>query len=230
MAIYESQPAQRLNRLRKHISVPNPKYTTLSRRNDMTSPNLVFGAGGIGTTAKSFTYTWDDFDKVNSLLSTLRDLDVLELDSAASYPPGNPWNTETLLGEAKAGDKGFIIDTKVAAHGGNRLNDQGISSSIDRSLTLLGVEKVRTLYAHTPDLKTPIEETAAAFHKEYVAGKFERVYMNFPNLGISIDGRLARNLQLYHGASGRVARRLRRKRICETLGLSRALQCAYQSA
>ena len=176
MAIYESQFARRLDQLEKQLPVSDPERTTYSLTGSMSPPNVVFGAGGIGTTAKSFTYTWDDADKVESLLSTLRDLDVLELDSAASYPPGNPWNTETLLGEAKAGDKGFIIDTKIAAHGGNRLNDQGIASSIEKSLTLLGVEKVRTLYAHAPDVKTPIEETAAAFHKQYRAGKFERVY------------------------------------------------------
>ena len=141
----------------------------------MSTPNLVFGAGSIGTTAKSFTFTWDTPQAVSSLLSKLQSLDISELDSAAAYPPGNPWNTETLLGQAEAGNKGFIIDTKVAAHDGTRLNQQGISSSIDKSLALLGVKKVRTLYSHLPDLKTPIEETAAAFHEAYLAGKFEKV-------------------------------------------------------
>ena len=175
----------RLGQIGHHLSLsdsecakpPLKKSTTATLPNSkMSLPTLVFGAGGIGTTEKSFTFTWDDAEKVDSLLSTLKNLDVVELDSAASYPPGNPWNTETLLGEAKAGEKGFIIDTKIAVHGGNRLDEQGISSSIARSLELLGVAKVRTLYSHTPDLKTPVEETAAAFHKQCVAGRFERVY------------------------------------------------------
>ena len=141
----------------------------------MSAPNLLFGAGGIGTTANSFTFTWDTPEAVTLLLDTLQNLGITELDSASSYPPGNPWNTETLLGQAKAGERGFIIDTKVAPHDRRRLDEQGISSSIDKSLALLGVRSVRVLYSHAPDLKTPIEETAAAFHKQYLAGKFEKV-------------------------------------------------------
>lgn len=141
----------------------------------MSTPKLLFGAGGIGTTAKSFTFTWDTPGTVSSLLDTLQNLGITELDSAASYPPGNPWNTETLLGQAKAGEKGFVIDSKVAVHDGTLLNEQGISSSIDKSLALLGVSSVHGLYSHMPDLKTPIEETAAAYHKQYLAGKFEKV-------------------------------------------------------
>ena len=177
--------SNRLDQIKNHLATSDFERTTSLGTGNMSTPNIIFGAGGIGTTAKSFTYTWDDSDKVSSLLSTLRELDVLELDSAASYPPGNPWNTETLLGEAKAIDKGFIIDTKVAVHGGIRLDDQRISSSIDQSLALLGTDKVRTLYAHAPDVKTPIEETAAAFHKQYVAGKFERVCMRFFGLDLN---------------------------------------------
>ena len=137
--------------------------------------HLIFGAGGIGSTAKSFTFTWDTPEKVSELLSTLDRIGVRELDSAASYPPGNPWNTETLLGQSSAADKGFVIDSKVAAHvKGPTLHDEGIRTSIDRTLGLLGVTKIRTLYAHSPDSKTPLEDQAAAFDKQYRAGKFER--------------------------------------------------------
>lgn len=139
--------------------------------------HLVFGAGGIGTTAKSFTFTWDNPDKVSELLSALKKLDILELDSAASYPPGNPWNTETLLGQSKAAEKGFVIDSKIAAHTGPgpKLDEEHLAASVDRTLELLGVDKVRTMYAHAPDPETPLEDQAAAFHKQYTAGKFERV-------------------------------------------------------
>ena len=137
----------------------------------MSPPTLVFGAGGIGTTADNFTFTWGTPELVSSLLSTLKELGLVELDSAASYPSGNPWNTETLLGQAKAAEKGFIIDTKIRGS----LNDNMIPNSIDKSLSLLGIPRVRTLHAHMPDKTTPIEITAAAFDKEYKAGKFERV-------------------------------------------------------
>ena len=139
-------------------------------------PKIVFGAGGIGTTAKSFTFTFDTPEKVSALLSLLKDLDINELDSAASYPPGNPWNTETLLGLTKAAEKGFIIDSKVNWSPDKPfLDDVNIPASLDKTLALLGAPKIRTLYSHLPDLKTPIEETAAAYHKQYLAGKFERV-------------------------------------------------------
>ena len=139
------------------------------------TPTILFGAGGIGTTATSFTYTWETPEAANSLLQTLSSLHIQELDSAASYPPGNPWNTETLLGQAGVSDMDFAIDTKVAIHEGFALNDATIPASIDKSLVLMGVKKVRTLYAHVPDPSTPIEETAKAFHRQYLAGKFERV-------------------------------------------------------
>ena len=72
--------------------------------------------------------------------------------------------------------EGFVIDTKVEVRAGCRFDEQGISSSIDKSLALLGVYTVCVLYPHLPDLKTPIEVTAAPFHRQYLAGKFEKVY------------------------------------------------------
>ena len=144
--------------------------------NSIMPAHLVFGAGGIGTTAKSFTFTWDTPEKVSELLLVLDRIGVTELDSAASYPPGNPWNTETLLGQSKAAAKGFIIDSKVAVHGqGPKLHDSGVGASIDQTLELLGTSKIRTLYAHSPDPETSLEDQAAAFDKQYRAGKFERV-------------------------------------------------------
>ncbi|KAK3689232.1 NADP-dependent oxidoreductase domain-containing protein [Podospora appendiculata] len=143
-------------------------------------PHLVFGAGGIGTTANSFTFTWDTPEKVSELLNVLKKLDILELDSAAIYPPGNPWNTETLLGQSRAAEKGFIIDSKVfvkweADKPQPSLDENGISSSAARTLELIGADKLRTLYAHMPDKNTPLEETVLAFHKQFVAGKFDRL-------------------------------------------------------
>jgi aflatoxin B1 aldehyde reductase len=137
------------------------------------SPRINFGAGCIGHTDKSFTFTWGTPEAVNTLLAKLKSLDVLELDSAASYPPTNPWNTETLLGQSEAAAKGFIIDTKVLQLG--RLDDQNMTFSIDKSLRLLGTDCVRILYAHKPDPDTPLEETTAAFQEQFMAGKFKKV-------------------------------------------------------
>lgn len=136
---------------------------------------LVFGAGGIGGTEKGFTYKWDTAEKVSSLLDTLESLGFKELDSAAAYPPGNPWNTETLLGQSNAVERGFIVDSKVLGVRGPMLTDERIAASVDKTLQLIGAKKVRTLYAHFSDKHTPIEETAKAFDRQYREGKFERV-------------------------------------------------------
>lgn len=136
---------------------------------------LVFGAGGIGWTEKGFTYTWDTPEKVSSLLDTLEHLVLKELDSAASYPPGNRWNTELLLGQSKAVERGFVVDSKVVGAKGPMLTDERISASLDKTLQLIDAKKLRTLYAHFSDAHTPMEETAKAFDRQYREGKFERV-------------------------------------------------------
>ena len=141
----------------------------------MSPPKIIFGAGAIGTTAKSFTFTWDTPEKVASLLSQLEALGINELDSGASYPPGNAWSAETLLGKAKAVERGFIIDSKIASHETLILNDVTIPASIDRTLALLGTSRILSFSPHLPDPQTPVRETAAAYHKQYLAGKFEKV-------------------------------------------------------
>lgn len=140
------------------------------------APTLIFGAGGIGTTPTNFAYTWDTPEKVSALLLTLQKLQIIELDSAASYPPGNAWNTETLLGESGAVKKGFIIDSKVLSSiAASCLTWDNMSSSLDKTLTLLQSDKIRTLYSHGPESAIPIADQAAHFNRLFLQGKFERV-------------------------------------------------------
>lgn len=150
----------------------------------MTGPHIVFGAGGIGSTPDSFTFTWDTPDKVASLLVLLKSLGLKELDSAAAYPPTNPWNANALLGSAGAGaaGSGFAIHDKVipnfdvsTGQFAESLTDARIAASIEKSLDLLRVAKVPLLYSHTPDKHTPLEETARAFDRQHKLGKFDKV-------------------------------------------------------
>lgn len=142
----------------------------------MAGVRIIFGAGGIGTTEKSFTYTWDSPEKITALLKVLEEHGISELDSAAGYPPFNPWNAETLLGQTLAAKK-FTIDTKIFTRpaDGHSLSEKNIEESVFKSLQLLGIEKVRVLHSHMPDLNTPLEETAAGFHRQYTKGKFEQL-------------------------------------------------------
>jgi len=75
------------------------------------APRIIFGAGGIGE--GRITHTWTTPETTSSLLQDLESLGLKELDSGASYPPGAAWTTETLLGQSKAAEKGFVIDTKI---------------------------------------------------------------------------------------------------------------------
>lgn len=121
-------------------------------------------------------------------MKELHRLGLDTLDSAASYPPGNAWNTETLLGEASAVGEGvslssslsssststptFIIDTKVIVRPGEPfLTDDLIDASLTKSLSLLQTSSVRTLYAHANDNITPLFEQAAAFDRQVRSGR-----------------------------------------------------------
>ncbi|PVH74887.1 putative aldo/keto reductase [Cadophora sp. DSE1049] len=144
-------------------------------------PTLIFGAGGIGS--GKISHTWTNAEQTTTLLATLQSLNLTELDSGAGYPPGAPWVTERLLGETKAAEGGFVIDTKILPRGDEgrgktrdgSLSERGIEWSLGESLRLLGVEKVNILYAHAPDPSTSAEETARAFDKQFRAGKFKKL-------------------------------------------------------
>lgn len=135
---------------------------------------FVFGAGGIGE--GPITHAWTTEEQTSDLLNVLKELDLMELDSAASSPTGRPRVSEQLLGASRAAGKGFVIDTKIertAFSGG--LSEAAIDSSLEKSLELLGVKQVNILYAHFPDPNTPVEESARAFDKHYRAGLFKEV-------------------------------------------------------
>jgi aflatoxin B1 aldehyde reductase len=138
-------------------------------------PSVIYGAASIGNTEKSYAYQFTTPELVSSLLDELKALDVIELDSAASYPPGNPWHTETLLGQAHAAERGFLIDSKIEVHAGNKLDQETIPRSVKKTLALLGTNKVRTIYAHAPDKNTPVEETIKGLVGVVEAGMAERV-------------------------------------------------------
>ena len=49
-----------------------------------------------------------------------------------------------------------------------------VLSTLDESLTALGMKKIDLYYLHAPDRETPFEETLEAVNEAYQAGKFER--------------------------------------------------------
>lgn len=108
-------------------------------------PSLIFGGGGIG--GGVISHTWTDAASTRQLLSDLHELGIDRIDSAASYPPGSPWTTEGLLGEADA-SAGFAIDSKILVTRETlrgSLEEVKVAASVERSFELLKVKKVRFL-------------------------------------------------------------------------------------
>lgn len=107
------------------------------------APQVIFGAASIGDTDAGFVYSWTTPEQVSSLLEKLKTLGITRLDSAAVYPPTNAWNTELLLGQSKAAEKGFEIDSKIYYKDGpGHLGDKNVDVSSAKTLRLLGVDKV----------------------------------------------------------------------------------------
>lgn len=101
-------------------------------------PNVIFGAGFLGV----------DFatpSELQTLLDFLKAKNVRRIDTARRYPAISPGLSETSLGNAKAIDLGFAIDTKInvpptGAEGS--LTAVAIYASVHQSLTALDVESV----------------------------------------------------------------------------------------
>lgn len=53
-----------------------------------------------------------------------------------------------------------------------------MTASVNYTLELLHINKVRTIYAHMFDTLMPLKDQAANFHRLYLEGKFERVSLD----------------------------------------------------
>lgn len=116
----------------------------------------------------------------NAILRRAFDRGVTHFDLANNY--GTPYGSaERNLGEALRGDfRGLrdelVLSTKAGydmwpgpyGDGGSR---KYLLSSLDRSLSRLGVDHVDLFYSHRPDPETPIEETMGALHSAVQSGK-----------------------------------------------------------
>lgn len=136
----------------------------------MAPPSLYFGGGTIGADHLNTT------NGVANLLQSLQKLDIWRLDTAPVYPATNPGKCEQVLGDVGAIQLGFRVATKIkvigAGPGKGSLTKDAIDASIAESLAKLRTEQVDVLYCHTPDIETPVEETAAALHAQYERQRF----------------------------------------------------------
>lgn len=117
-----------------------------------------------------------DVDKAVSLMKIAFNAGVNFFDNAEVYSSGQ---SEEIMGKAikKAGwkQKDLVLSTKIF-WGGDGPNERGLSrkhiiEGMDGSLKRMGLEYVDLVFAHRPDIHTPIEETVRAFNHLIDQGK-----------------------------------------------------------
>lgn len=133
-------------------------------------PRIIFGGSTIGE-----AYTTSE--SVATLLATLHEQDIAQIDTAALYPFINMGMSETLLGEAAATES-CAVDTKILVTSkdtaGTMAADK-IKASITNSKQRLQTSKLNILYCHAPDTETSADEQLAALDAHYRAGDFQQV-------------------------------------------------------
>jgi len=139
------------------------------------------GSAGIQVSVLSFG-SWVTFGKqadedlAYELMKTAYDAGVNFFDNAEAYAGGK---SETLMGKVfkKAGWKrsDLVVSTKIF-WGGSGPNDSGLSrkhivEGTNAALKRFQLEYVDLIFAHRPDINTPIEETVRAFDHLVNQGK-----------------------------------------------------------
>lgn len=93
-----------------------------------------------------------------------------ELDTARVYAEGT---TEAHLASMEL--HGCAIDSKAHPYEAGAHGAQKLRQSVETTLAMLHVPRVRTLYLHWPDRATPFIETLQALDTLHREGKFERL-------------------------------------------------------
>ena len=139
------------------------------------------GSAGLQVSALSYG-AWVTFgiqvgeDVVYELMKTAFDAGVNFFDNAEAYAGGE---AEIVMGNVikRAGWKrsDLVLSTKIF-WGGSGPNDKGLSrkhivEGVDAALQRLQTDYVDLVFAHRPDLHTPIEETVRAFNHVINQGK-----------------------------------------------------------
>ncbi|KAJ4346715.1 uncharacterized protein N0V89_010647 [Didymosphaeria variabile] len=132
------------------------------------SPKLIFGTGGLGMAGSG---SFQDVDSVRPLMSTLKELGITHLDTAARYPPPSPGLAEQLVGSTA---EGFVVDTKVltdtSTDGSGDLEKETMEESVNASLGRLKRESVNILYSHRADPATPLVDQVRNFNEQIQQG------------------------------------------------------------
>ena len=87
--------------------------------------------------------SFQEVEAVIPLISTLKELGINHLDTAARYPPPRPGRSEQIVGETAAD---FVVDTKVitelSTDGSGDLEKEAMEKSVKSSLERLKRQSV----------------------------------------------------------------------------------------
>jgi aryl-alcohol dehydrogenase-like predicted oxidoreductase len=150
----------------------------------MTIPQRTLGlhrlsVGAIGLGCMSFSPTYGGFEGVDptEVIGRAIDLGVTLLDTADVY---GPHTSELAVGKAIAGRRDDVkIATKfgiVSGPGGGQTpavngRPEYVRSSVEGSLSRLGIDHIDLYYQHRADPDVPIEETVGAMAELVTEGK-----------------------------------------------------------
>lgn len=130
----------------------------------------------------------DQFANGRKMLLRAFDLGITHFDLANNYGPP-PGSAETSLGQVLKSDLGryrdeLIISTKAgygmwAGPYGDFGSRKYLVSSLDQSLSRIGLDYVDIFYHHRPDPETPLAETMGAL--DYVVRSGKALYVGISN-------------------------------------------------
>jgi aryl-alcohol dehydrogenase-like predicted oxidoreductase len=145
-----------------------------------------------------------DVDQTRAVVDAAIDVGVTLLDTAEAY--GGAGRSEEYLGAALAGRRDrVVIATKFGAQGsdmgyGPAAGAKGgrayIRRAVEQSLRRLRTDYIDLYQMHTPDLKTPIEETISALSELVRAGLVRYIgHSNFSAVQIAAAAAAAREVR-----------------------------------
>lgn len=133
----------------------------------------------------------DTFENGRSLIRTAFDLGITHFDLANNYgpPPGSAEeNFGAILKKDFTGYRDEMIISTKAGYGmwsgpyGDWGSRKYLVSSLDQSLSRMGLDYVDIFYHHRPDTETPLEETMMAL--DHVVRQGKALYVGISNYGV----------------------------------------------
>ena len=101
----------------------------------MDGKNFVYGAAKLSKLGEN---------AANELISRIYELGIREIDTAPSYD-----SSELILGKSICKLSEIKINTKVGLNRENKISSSSIRESVNRSLELLQIPKINTLFVHS---------------------------------------------------------------------------------